>query len=264
MPQVAPTQTDPVAATGSEFLGGPHGRWAQPGPPARALQIVLGVGALAFALGALRTVPCALDGWSVPARYQYLCYSDIPVLYALRGIADGGLPYLDSSAEVLEYPVLTGMFAWLAGLFTAADNAAGYYWVTTALLLVCFLVALAATAITVPHRVWDGLLLAMAPSVVLASLINWDWWAVALTALALLAWSRCRPVLAGALLGLAVAAKFYPLLILGPLFLLCWRRRQMVGFAKTLGCRRSGLAAGQPAVHGHGLGRLGDLLPVLL
>jgi uncharacterized membrane protein len=234
VPQVAPTRTDPVAASGSEFLGGPSGRWAVPGRPARALQLILGIGALTFALGALRTVPCALDGWTVPARYQYLCYSDIPVLYALRGIADGGLPYLDSGGEVLEYPVLTGLFAWFAGLFVAPEDSVGYYWVTVALLLICFLAALAATAMTVPQRVWDGLLMALAPSVLLASLINWDWWAVGLTALALLAWSRSRPVLAGVFLGLAVAAKFYPLLLFGPLLLLCWRRERMPAFARTL------------------------------
>lgn len=235
MPQVAPTRTDPVAANGSEFLGGPVGRWASPGRPARALQLILGVGALTFALGALRTVPCAVDGWTVPARYQYLCYSDIPVLYVLRGLADGGLPYLDSGGEVLEYPVLTGLFAWFAGLFAAPEDAAGYYWMTVALLLICFLIALAATAMTVPQRVWDGLLMALAPSVLLASLINWDWLAVGLTAVALLAWSRSRPVLAGVFLGLAVAAKFYPLLLFGPLLLLCWRRERMRAFASALG-----------------------------
>jgi uncharacterized membrane protein len=235
VPTVAPTRTDPVAANGSEFLGGPLGRWAVPGRPARALQTILGIGALTFALGALRTVPCAVDGWSVPARYQYLCYSDIPILYVLRGIADGGLPYLDASGEVLEYPVLTGMFAWFAGLFTASDNSTGYYWLTAALLLVCFLIALAATAMTVPHRVWDGLLMALAPSVLLASLINWDWWAVGLTAVGLLAWSRSRPVVAGVLLGLAVSAKFYPLLLFGPLLLLCWRRERMAAFLRAFG-----------------------------
>jgi hypothetical protein len=233
VPQVAPTLTDPVAANASQVLGGPLGRWARSGSPARSLQIVLAGGALAFGLGALRTLPCALDGWSVPARYQALCYSDIPILYTLRGIADGGLPYLDNGTQPLEYPVLTGLFTWFAGLFVAPDNAAGYYWVSVLLLLACFLVALAATAMTVSFRVWDGLLLALAPSVFLASCINWDWLAVGLTAVALLAWSRERPVIAGVFLGLAIAAKFYPLLLLGPLALLCWRRRRLAALART-------------------------------
>ena len=234
MRQVPPTLADPVAANASEVIGGPQGRWAATGRPARALQVVLAAGAATYVLGALRTLPCALTGWQVPFRYEALCYSDIPVLYTLRGIAEGGLPYVSGGTQPLEYPVLTGMFAWFAGLLTPGGSPAAYYWVTAVLLMVCFLLALAATALTVPHRVWDGLLLALAPSVLLAGLINWDWLAVALTSLALLAWSRSRPVLAGALLGLAVAAKFYPVVILGPLALLCWRRRRTAAFVRAL------------------------------
>ena len=38
-----------------------------------------------------------------------------------------------------------------------------------------------------------------------------------------------RPfLLSGVLLGLGVAAKFYPLLLLGPLLVLAWRRRRSV------------------------------------
>jgi uncharacterized membrane protein len=87
----------------------------------------------------------------------------------------------------------------------------------------------------VRRRVWDGLLLAASPAVLLASFVNWDWPAVMLTALSLLAWSRRRPGWAGIALGLAVAAKFYPLLLLGPLFLLCLRARRLKAFWWTVG-----------------------------
>jgi hypothetical protein len=234
---VAPTRTDPVAGSASRFLGGPLGRWAVAGgSPGRALQIVLLVGTVTFVLGALRTIPCARAGWPEPQRMMWLCYSDIPVLYRTRGLWDGSLPYLSTSGNhPFEYPVLTGLFAWLAQLGVGPNQAQLYYWVTVAMLLACFLVALAATAMTVRHRVWDGLLLALAPSVIFASTINWDWFAIALTSLALLAWSRSRPLLAGVLLGLAIAAKFYPVLILGPLALLCFRRRRMPAFWQTAG-----------------------------
>jgi uncharacterized membrane protein len=236
VPIVSPTRTDPVAARATGLLGGPLGALARTGAQARMLQIVLACGAAVFLLGALRTIPCARIGWTQPQREMFLCYSDIPVLYTLRGIADGGLPYLSdppAGGQPLEYPVLTGVLTWLAGLLTPSGGAGSYYWVTAALLLGCFLAALAWTAMSVPHRVWDGLLMALAPSVALAGLINWDWLAVALTAGFLLAWARSRPVVAGILLGLAVAAKFYPVLILGPLALLCWRRGKVPDFART-------------------------------
>lgn len=198
--------------------------------------MVLLVGSATFVLGAVRTLPCGLTGWRSPDRYEWMCYSDIPVLYSLRGIVDGALPYLgDSGTQPLEYPVLTAAFAWLAALLTPSHNSAAFYWVNVVLLLACFLVALAATALTVPQRVWDGLLLALAPSVLLAGLINWDWFPVALTSVGLLAWSRSRPGLAGVLLGLAIAAKFYPVVIFGPMALLCWRRRRLPAYGKAFG-----------------------------
>jgi uncharacterized membrane protein len=65
-------------------------------------------------------------------------------------------------------------------------------------------------------------------------LINWDMLPVALTACAMLAWSGRRPGLAGVLLGLGIAAKLYPLFLLGPLFLLCLRARRLSDFFTTL------------------------------
>jgi uncharacterized membrane protein len=70
---------------------------------------------------------------------------------------------------------------------------------------------------------------------ILASTVNWDLWAVAATALALLAWSRRYPVLAGLLLGLGASFKFYPVLILGPLLLLCLRAGRLRYWFLTLG-----------------------------
>lgn len=226
MPLVSPTHTDPVARVGAGFLGGPLGRWARPNrwSAARALQVVLGVGVFTYLVGALRTIPCANFKWAEPDRSELLCYSDIPILYVTRGL--DAFPYLSwpADGQPLEYPVLTGVFTWIASL-PAASNVS-FYWVNVALLFICFLVALAATATTVQHRVWDGLLMAAAPSVALAGLINWDWLAVSLTAAGIWAWARSRPVLSGVLLGLAIAAKFYPLLLLGPLVVLAFRRQR--------------------------------------
>ena len=66
-------------------------------------------------------------------------------------------------------------------------------------------------------------MVALAPVVALAGFVNWDLLAIALTAASLAAWSRRHPGVAGMWLGLAVAAKFYPLVPLGPIVLLCAR-----------------------------------------
>lgn len=232
---VSPTKHDPVAAAGSAFLGGPRGRWARSRPhqPAWALLIILTSATVSYAIGVLRTLPCMRSRWAQPDTHEFLCYSDIPVLYYSRGLAEGLTPYLEwpVDGQPLEYPVLTGMFMLVAARITALLTGGGsdqvvFYQVNLALLYGFFIAMVLAVALTVQRRVWDGLLLALAPSVFLAATINWDVLAVSLAALALLAWSRERAALAGVLLGLAAAAKFYPLLFLGPLVVLAWRRRR--------------------------------------
>jgi uncharacterized membrane protein len=77
-------------------------------------------------------------------------------------------------------------------------------------------------------------MVALAPGLVLAGTINWDLYAVALLGLGMVAWARRRPVAAGVLIGLAAAAKFYPVFALGPLFVLCWRAGRLREFWQTL------------------------------
>ncbi|MET7639263.1 glycosyltransferase 87 family protein [Streptomyces sp. NPDC005438] len=235
---VPPTTRDPVAYFGSELIGGPLGRRAQPGShwwtPVKVLAM-LAVGM--FALGMVQKAPCYNGGWfsGQTAQYTHACYSDIPHLYYGRGFADGVLPYqriperiAEGGMEYLEYPVLTGALMKLAAVFTpdggSLQEQQQAYWMANAgLLLLCAVVVVVCTALTHRGRPWDGLLVALAPAMALTATINWDLLAVALTSGALLAWSRSRPVLAGVLLGLATAAKLYPVLLLGPLVLLCVR-----------------------------------------
>jgi uncharacterized membrane protein len=79
-----------------------------------------------------------------------------------------------------------------------------------------------------------GLLVAASPALLLSAYINWDLLAVALSAMGFAAWSRRHHATAGVLIGLGVAAKFYPLLFLGPLFLLCLRAGKMREFGRLL------------------------------
>lgn len=236
--QIQPTRSDPDLAVGNEVIGGPAGQHAASPRFWSPLRIILVVGTLVYWLGLLRTYPCISNGWLNPDRYEALCYSDIPVLYQLRGLADGLMPILEwpADGQPLEYPALTVVWVWLiakaVGLFSTSPVV--YYLATAALSYVLFVTALVATSLTVRGRTWDGLLLAASPAVFLASFINWDWLAIALTSLALLAWSRRRPGWAGVALGLAISAKFYPLLLLGPLLLLCLRDRKVAEFGQTL------------------------------
>jgi uncharacterized membrane protein len=241
---VLPAQTDPMLAGATDRLGGPLGRRASVvrrfWTPIRILIILTST---AFTLGYISKLPCHAESFGGDARYTRLCYSDIPFLYQLRGFADGWLPYIDTGSgrgPALEYPVLTGVFmqigSWLTGRQgTASERALIFFDWNVLLLLICLIVAVVCTALTVRRRPWDAAMVALAPATILCAVINWDLLAVAFTAAAMLMWSRQRPVWAGVLLGLAIASKFYPLFLLGPLFLLCLRAGRLRSFGTLVG-----------------------------
>jgi uncharacterized membrane protein len=149
-----------------------------------------------------------------------------------------------------EYPVLTGGFVDLARRITdlfgtpaspdltaqqVLTNADIFYSVCAFMLFACFLALVVVQRHMGGKRWWaTGLMVAVAPVVMAEGLINWDIFAVVLTAVALFAWGRRHPYLSGVFFGLAVAAKLYPLFILGPLLLLCLRSRRLRDFGKLL------------------------------
>ncbi|MCX3059839.1 glycosyltransferase family 87 protein [Streptomyces beihaiensis] len=257
---VLPTAEDTVAAAGSEFIGGPLGRRALLGAswwtPVRVIALViLGM----FALGMVQKLPCYDGAWfyGASSQYTHACYSDVPHLYQGRGFADGLVPYFDKlpgDMDYLEYPVLTGVFmevaAWLTpGSGTIQHQEQVYWMVNAGMLMICAAVIAVCVARTHRRRPWDGLLVALAPAFALTATINWDLFAVALTAAAMLMWSRGRSLAFGVLLGLATAAKLYPVLLLGPLLVLCWRAGKWRAFGMaTLGAVVSWLVVNLPVM----------------
>ena len=91
-------------------------------------------------------------------------------------------------------------------------------WMATAWLIVVW----SATRM-MRRRPWDAMLVAISPLVIMQIFTNFDALAVGCATAGLFAWSKQRPVLAGILIGLGGAAKLYPLFLLGPLLVLCWR-----------------------------------------
>ncbi len=252
---VAPTRTDPVARSLSEAVGGPVGAHARPHRWWSPVRVLLALATVVLALSIVHHVPCMDSGWGNDAvRYGKMCYSDVPYLYTGRGLAEGQWPYADTGGrfEVMEYPVGISYLAWAAARLTqldpsgppiaerrAADPGAlwslpgmgeevnSYFLVTALLLCLCALAATWFLAGAHRQRPWDAALFVLSPALLLTGLVNWDLLAVALVAGALWAWSRDRPLLTGAFLGLGTAAKLYPLFLLGPLLVIAWRRRRL-------------------------------------
>jgi uncharacterized membrane protein len=254
-----PSRSDPIVAGLSEAIGGPVGdharlrrRFWTP------MRVILALACLVFAFNWVQKSPCRDGQWVENVQYTKACYTDVLALYYAERLSDGAVPYVD---HPVEYPVLTGVMMGVIGLPVHAIgesswmndsllpalakvglaeggplNQAKLFYDLTALALGLFgLLSVWAVIRMRPHRPWDGAMVALAPAIFLTATVNWDLLAVGLTTLALYAWSKRAPAWAGLFLGLAIAAKFYPLLILGPLLLLCLRRRKVGEFAVTLG-----------------------------
>ncbi len=231
--RVRPGLEDPIVRASTGIVGGRLGsNIRRIAPPWNVLRVLILLAAGGYLLGYLLDYSCVAGGWASPDRYEQLCYSDIPALFGFRGFAEGYLPYVQTppGGQPLEYPVLTGLFMWLASIITTPiaellgmDATVAFFNVNVLGLLPFLLIAVIATALTVRHRPWDAAMLALAPTMILGATINWDLIPIALTALAMLAWARSKPGWAGVALGLAIAAKFYPVLILGAFAILALR-----------------------------------------
>ena len=189
------------------------------------------------ALGFLSKAACRGGDWNVYLKqFQAHCYTDIYPLYFGEGLAAGKVPY---TGHPVEYPVLIGgamqAVAWLVRpISDPSIRGREFFDVTVMLLALCAIAGTLATAyLAGPSRRWTALLVALSPALILSSFINWDLIAMALVALGMAAWAARRLVLAGVLLGLAVATKFYPIVFFGPLLMLCLRGGRMRAFAIT-------------------------------
>lgn len=214
---------------------------------------------------------CWSGAWSnYLQQFQAHCYTDIYPLYFGEGLASGKVPYV---GHAVEYPVLIGgamqAAAWVVrGASSPVLRGREFFDVTIAGLAVFAVAGVLATAyLAGPRRRWTAWWVALAPALVLSAFINWDLVAMALAALGMAAWAARRPALAGVLLGLAVATKFYPVLFFGPLLLLCLRAGRLRHFAVTAGWALAAwLAVNVPvaALAPHGWARfyrLSDLRP---
>ena len=124
-----------------------------------------------------------------------------------------------------------------------------YYLVTAVLLAPFALLTAYFLARAHRRRPWDAMAFAAAPTLVLAGLVNWDLVAVACVAGAFWAWARGRPLVGGIFVGLGVAAKLYPLFLLGALLVVAIRRRRSTDVAwATLGAAGSWLLVNLPAM----------------
>jgi uncharacterized membrane protein len=255
MPLPAPSREDPVVAGASRWIGGPWGRHAD-GPSSwwwTPIRVALGLTVLIVVLAYLQKTPCLTHPYSNEYQYTRLCYTDTYALYTDEGlnakVGAGGaatgrvsVPYRD---HPVEYPPIIGGLMWTAAELTAAvhpgdgPDVSGahnktFFNLTALGLAVCALISTWTVArLAGRQRSWDATMVALSPALLMYAFTNWDLAAVALTGLGLWAWSRRSPVWAGALLGLGIATKLSPALVLLALLMLCARAGKWSAAAKA-------------------------------
>lgn len=262
-PRVLPSQTEPAARGFVRFLGGPPGSHAYIGqqPWWTHLRVILALSAFFLSFGWMQKANCVRTGtspdgpfvdWSGQPQYTSACYSDIVVLYNGRGLNEGIFPYAyswqaDGVTRYLEYPVITGLFQYLMAMLTRivssvwsalglppAADAALNLGVTAVFLGACWMAACAIIAMLAGNRKWDTLLMALSPLVIVHAFTNYDVLSILFAVAAIAAWAHCKPTGAGVLAGLGIAAKLWPIFLVGAIILLCLRARQWAAMAKLI------------------------------
>jgi uncharacterized membrane protein len=254
---VAPSLDDPAVAGASRLIGGrwgshaasPTSWWWTP------LRIALGLTILVSVFGYLQKTDCfGPGGYQNEHQYTRLCYADTYALYTAEGLnartnsagevtGRVSVPYRD---HPVEYPPVMGGLMWAAAELTAfvhggpADvagtHAPTFFNLTALGLAICALVSTWTVAqLAGRRRVWDATMVALSPALFMYAFTNWDLVAVALTGLGLWAWSRSSPTWAGALLGVGIATKLYPVFVLLALLMLCARAGLWRAALKSVG-----------------------------
>lgn len=173
--------------------------------PGRLAPVVLLLG-LPLVVAALRQTSCADHGWEGRAPVWRQCASPLLASLVQDDAGRGVWAYL-TGALTLDLPVLRGTV--VTGLATLAPGAGIgeqrwvlVLWTLLAAVILAGLVVVVGTVRGAPDA--DPVALALSPVLALTVLLSTDLVPVALAVVAVWAWSRRRPELAGVLVGLAV------------------------------------------------------------
>lgn len=133
-------------------------------------------------------------------------YSDVASLYFRDRMWLDRLPYVHYP---FEYPVGTGLFAWLSAL--PGGGVAGYFAISAVLLGLCGLLTIWLLDRLPRANPW---ILALSPALALYVVLNWDLLSIAALAAALVLFHRRRDSWGAVALALATWTKFFPIVAL--------------------------------------------------
>ena len=189
--------------------------------------ILLAAGLISF----LKFNHCRVNDWASPDNYVHACYTDIPALFAERGLNTNTFPYLSPTNSV-EYPPIIGLGNWLISFITPSENEFRTFFDINAVIIfiLFFISAIIVRQISPSYQY----LFPLAPAVIASLFINWDMWAVVSTLLAIYYFDRKKYEVSGIWLGLSIATKFFPIVLLLPIAIIFYRKVQLHLFYRYL------------------------------
>jgi len=168
---------------------------------------------------------CRTNGWAPPGDYIHACYSDLPALFGERGLINHNWPY-SSATNAVEYPPITGVVMW-ATSFLASDSGNKYrnYFDINALFIALLFIGSVILLKRLKPEFWY--LLPIAPAVVASLYINWDLWAVISALAAIYYFDKGQNNKSAIALGVSIATKFFPVVLLLPITLIFFRKSKI-------------------------------------
>ena len=190
----------------------------------KSARVVAVVALIAALFSFIKFDHCRGTNWVSPDVYVHMCYSDISALYGAREINTDKWPY-SSATNAVEYPVLTGVVMWATGLLVGDPNGyRTYFDINTLIILLLFFASVFILWRLKPDYV---ALFPIAPAVFGSLLINWDIYAVLFALLSLYFYKDNKMDLSALFMGIAIATKFYPGVMLFGIALVFWKNKEL-------------------------------------
>ena len=186
---------------------------------------------LAAVISFLKFNHCRVNDWASPDNYVHACYTDIPALFSERSLDTNTFPYL-SPTNSIEYPPVIGLGNWLISFITPSENSFRSFFDINALIIIV-LFFISATIVRKISPTYQYIF-PLAPAVIASLFINWDMWAVVSTLLAIYYFDKKNYEVSGIWLGVSIATKFFPIVLLLPVAIIFYRSSQIHLFYRYL------------------------------
>ena len=174
---------------------------------------------------------CRVNDWQSPDNYVHACYTDIPALFSERGLDSNTFAYL-SPTNSIEYPPVIGLGNWLISFITPTENSFRTFFDINAVIIfvLFFISAIIVRKISPAYQY----LFPLAPAVIASLFINWDMWAVVSTLLAIYYFDKKKYEQSAIWLGISIATKFFPIVLLLPIAIIFYRSSQLKQLSRYL------------------------------